>query len=910
MHISVCTLLAAGVLPAAATIGPSSMTLSPDSRLGPYTILGALGAGGMGEVYRALDTRLGREVAVKVLPERFSGSPEAVARFEREARAVAALSHPNILALFDFGQVDGIAYAVTELLKGETLRQRLAEERLSERKAIEIAVGIAEGLAAAHSAGIVHRDLKPENVFLTSDGRVKILDFGLARMDRPGDALAVTSAPTTPASTEPGVVMGTAGYISPEQIRGQPADARSDLFAFGAVLYEMLTGERAFRGATTGESLAAILRDQPPDVSAKAPGVSLPTERLVSRCLQKSPDERFQSARDLAYALRETGSGPAAAPSAATPRSSAPRSRTIPVVLAAALAAGAAAWLARPLLHGSAPPSFGRVVRLTHGSSHSFAPAISPDGKWVAYVSDARGVMDVWVQFVAGGEAVNLTEKTGLKVAARSDIGGLDISPDGTQISFGASAAGGTVSDYTTWFVPAPLGGVARKLFDQGLGARFSPDGRRFVFVRPGGGGGDALMVCDANGGNEKEIYRTGIHAHQPAWSADGRSIYFHQSIQTFLRQPTEIWRIAAGGGTPERAVATSRLAVYPAPMPDGRGLLFSANPDSAEIGLWWLPPSNRGPKRVTVGAGAYAEPRVSRDARIVAATLVQPRQALVQFSVDATSPPKRLTGGELGDIDPALSPAGDRLVWSSARSGDRTLWIGAADGSAAKPLTTGNSLDESPAFSPDGRQVAFVSDRSGARGIWVVPSEGGVPRELHRADVVDPLSWSPDGKEILFCAPAGEGQGLFRLGVADRRVEPLVTPTGARAPAWHPRQDLIAYLVQEPASAEPKPRRNRIAFVDASGKPQLEHLKPGPAISNGLLAWSPDGRRLLAAARWTGLPQEIYVMEPGAPDPYRSVTKMPVGGGILGATWSADGSSILLGLEEPKSDIVLLFAD
>ncbi len=248
--------------------------------------------------------------------------------------------------------------------------------------------------------------------------------------------------------------------------------------------------------------------------------------------------------------------------------------------------------------------------------------------------------------------------------------------------------------------------------------------------------------------------------------------------------------------------------------------------------------------------------------------------------------------------------------MWSSARSGNRNLWIGAADGSNARPLTTGNALDETPAFSPDGTQIAFVSDRSEARGIWVISREGGSPRELHRAEVVDPLTWSPDGKEILFCAPAGEAEGLYRLSVADGKATPLPIPTGGRAPAWNPRQAMIAYLVPEPASTDPKPRRNRLAFVDPSGKPLLEALPPSPNISNGLVAWSPDGRRLAAAARNTTLGQELFVVDPSAPNPYRSLWKAPPGSGILGVTWSADGSSILLGMEEPRSDIVLLFAD
>jgi Tol biopolymer transport system component len=707
--------------------------------------------------------------------------------------------------------------------------------------------------------------------------------------------------------------MGTAGYISPEQIRGKPADARSDLFAFGAVLYEMLTGERAFSGATSGESLAAILRDQPPDPSTKAPSVSPAIDRLVVRCLQKNPDERFQSARDLAYALREMGTGSGAASRPISPAAVPPQrrgSRLLP--LAGLLLAGVVAgWLLRPLFKGRPAPSFGRVVRLTYGPARAFAPAISPDAKWVAYLSNARGPTDVWVQFLAGGEAANLTEKSGLTIAARTDIGGLDISPDGTQISFSASPTGGAISDYTTYFLPAPLGGVPRKVFERGMGARFSPDGKRIAFIRPGGGGGDAIVVCDADGSHEKELFRTSNHAHQPAWSSDGRFVYFHYALSTFLGQPTEIFRVATAGGTPERVIATPRLAVFPAPMPGGNGLLYAANADSAEIGVWWLPPTGRLPaRRLTIGAGEYVEPRVSADGRLVAATLLDSRRALFQYKLDGGAPPNPLSAMFPGDVEPDLSPAGDRLVWSSSRSGNRNLWMGAADGTGGRPLTSGNALDETPAFSPDGRQIAFVSDRSGKRAIWIVSSEGGTPRELYAAEVVDLLSWSPDGKEILFCAPKGDTQGLYRLSVADSRVSPLPAPTGARAPAWNPRQPLIAYLVQEPASAEPKPRRNRVAFVDPDGKPRFEQIPRGPEISNGLLTWSRDGRILLALRRGTSLAQEIYTVDPTAPDPYRRVFQFPLGTGILGATWSADGSSIVLGLEEPRSDVVLLFAD
>src|SRR5512132_1487448 len=279
------------------------MTLSSGARLGPYEILAPIGAGGMGEVYRAKDPRLGREVAIKVLPASFSKDPDRLRRFEHEARAAGALNHPNITAIHDIGSHDGAPYVVTELLEGETLRSRLATGALSTRKAIDYAIQIARGLAAAHDKGIVHRDLKPENLFVTKDGRVKILDFGLAKLKQPEEGVDKTDLQTATAGTEPGGVLGTMGYMSPEQVRGKPADYRSDLFAFGAILFEMLSGQRAFHGDTAADTMSAILTKEPPDLSATNRDVHPGVDRIIRHCLEKNPEERFHSAHDLAFDL-------------------------------------------------------------------------------------------------------------------------------------------------------------------------------------------------------------------------------------------------------------------------------------------------------------------------------------------------------------------------------------------------------------------------------------------------------------------------------------------------------------------------------------------------------------------------------------------------------------------------------
>ena len=322
------------------------MAIFAGSRFGPYEVVAPLGAGGMGEVYRARDERLQRDVAVKVLPPAVAGDPDRLARFEREARALARLSHPAILSIFDFGRAGETTYAVTELLEGETLRERLGRERLPWRRAAEIAATVADGLASAHGAGIVHRDLKPENIFLTRDGRVKILDFGLARIEpaRPGPAEDATLS-LEPADTVSGAVLGTVGYMAPEQVRGEPADARSDIFTLGCLLYEMLTGRRAFRRGSAAETMAAILKDPVPELDLSGTGISSELDRIVGRCLEKNPGERFQSASDLAFSLRELAKP--GARGARTPTAAGRRFRVAGVVAAVLLVAAAAVLVLR-----------------------------------------------------------------------------------------------------------------------------------------------------------------------------------------------------------------------------------------------------------------------------------------------------------------------------------------------------------------------------------------------------------------------------------------------------------------------------------------------------------------------------------------------------------------------------------
>ncbi|MCM3880677.1 MAG: protein kinase [Vicinamibacterales bacterium] len=882
-------------------------------QIGVYRIDSLLGAGGMGEVYRARDSKLGREVAIKILPRLFINDPDRLARFEREARMLASLNHPHIGAIYGLEEADGVRALVLELVEGETLADRNARGPIPLADTLTIAREIADALDAAHEKGIIHRDLKPANIKITPEGVVKVLDFGLAKVFA-GDASGpdLTQSPTvTVGGTRGGAILGTPAYMSPEQARGRVVDKRADIWAFGCVLYEMLTGRLAFPGQTVSDVIAAIL-EREPDWSVLPDSTPPAIRKLLARCFDKSTRTRLRDIGDARLELEDalsrtnvTTAGPVAGP-----RRGLPLGWTLTIMVIAA--AGAIA-IGSGVFSGAAPvaaPTFSRIVRLTSSAAREMAPAISPDGKWVAYLSDARGTTDVWVQFIGGGnQPINLTANRNIVLSSRSVVGGLEISPDGSRILF----AGGPTeaSNNSTYSVPAPLGGVPSLFLGTGRhGVRWSPDGLRIAYVLAGGSAGDAIWIADADGRNERPLVQAegNLHKHWPSWSADGKYIYFNHSMTAWNAAPTEVYRVAATGGSPELVVASASRAAFPAPTPDGRGLIYAANPIGAELGLWWRPLTGGGSVRLTTGVGEYAQPRISLNGQTMVCTLFETRDSLVRVDLGSdlgsTARSTPLTDGYSGDLDPNLS-RDDRLVLSSTRSGQRNLWVARSDATDPRPLTSGASLDEYPQFSPDGQQVAFISNRGGERGLWIVSADGGIPSKLLAAAVLPYFSWSPDGREIVYSTPDGELPGLWVIDVGDRRTRRLPTNSGATSPAWSPTADVITYLEVKPNAPGQQAVAN-VRFMTSSGQPVPLDIGQTVPIANGFLAWSRDGRKLAAARAPGTAAASVWVSDLDASRPIRQVFKVPDDAIVRGIAWSGDGRSVIIGQQLASSDIVL----
>jgi len=729
------------------------MPLVPGSRLGPYEIAAPLGAGGMGEVYRARDPRLGRDVAIKVLPPAFAADPDRLHRFEQEARATAALTDPNIVAVHDVGTADGRPYVVTELLDGETLRAALGGGALPLRKALGFAQQIARGLAAAHRRGIVHRDLKPENVFVTSDGLVKILDFGLAKLSEAAAAGAVPAGPGHAMSTTaPGLVLGTVGYMSPEQARGEPTDPRSDIFAFGAVLYEMLAGQRAFQGASAADTLSAILKEQPPDLTMVVPGLSPALARIVDRCLEKSRDDRFQSAADLRFAL-EAISGVSTPAAAEPPPRRWPWRPAVAVVALAAAAGGA-------YLLGAARPRESQPAfhQLTFRRGAIQGARFTADGQTIVYgAAWEGGPTELFSTRPEAPEARPL-QMTGMGIFAMSSKGEMAVVLEPR----GYGRVEGTLAR-------APLaGGVPRQLADSVLAADWNPDGSELALVRSGGGQ-DVLeypvgrVLYDPSPGHITHV--------RVSPSGDAVAVISHP----------------VSGDTAGEVVLVDMA---------GKATTLSTGWNSV-LGLAWAPAGDEiwftGTRRGAAQA-LYAVNRSGRERLLLAApaTLVlhdvaADGRALVSRDAWGAGVMVRAPGAaserDLSWLDGStawdLSADGTTMVLEEAWEGGgtaRSIYLRTTDGAPALRLGDGVPL----ALSPDKQWV--LSTPVAATSLVLLPTGVGQARTLPAGPIASyfpAARFLPDGRRFLIAAAEKDKPSRIYLQAIDGAAPRPVTPEG-----------------------------------------------------------------------------------------------------------------------------------
>ena len=800
------------------------MPIPPGTRLGAYEITSAIGAGGMGEVYRARDTRLLRDVAIKVLPTAVAADPDRLRRFEHEARATAALNHPNILAVHDVGRDGEVAFVVEELLDGETLREALSAT-LPSRKVIDYATQIANGLAAAHDKGIVHRDLKPENIFITRDGRVKILDFGLAKTVAPAAAQTSTRLAD---DTEPGVALGTVGYMAPEQVRGHAVDHRADVFSLGAVLYEMLTGRRAFGGDTAADTISAVLKEAPPDPADTGRPIPPALARIVWRCLEKTPSMRFQTATDLAFALQALSSESTAS-GAGSQLAVARRVRpawAVPVLMlvAGSVLGGLAVWLLRP----ASPAVDDSPVRFTLSRADGLEiddltrAVVSPDGRRIALAEAIAGNRQLTVLTLADGSRKDLgiagvgafgwspdgswlayfgvdrsLNKVSLESQQRQRLAALEWAP--TTVSWSTSGDIYLASAVSSALTVVPsTGGQPRSIFADETGkptwlsAQALPDGRRLLLSR---GGGDAaeILLANADGSGHPTVIGNGLLAQ------------FVEPDILLAQRGTQIvaWRTDLSGGklTGQPTAVADGLLVRGSPL-----MGFSASPN-----------------------GILVYRSESHELRTRLAWVDRSGRESAQLLLDGHC------------RNPELSPAFDRVAVECYQPGGaRDVWIYDLARDAATRLTTDAGDDADPLWSPDGRSVIFASSRRGNVDVFRTAVGGGGAEELvHDTRGSTPtMAISPDGKQIVVLATAPDSG----LDLAAYPVEPPGSPVSLlKSPAaeieaqFHPGGNFLAYASNQSGRfevyVEPLPQTGDRWSISTAGGTDAR--------------WSPDGREI-----------------------------------------------------------------
>jgi serine/threonine protein kinase/Tol biopolymer transport system component len=878
------------------------MSLTNGARLGAYEVIGRLGAGAMGEVYRARDTRLGRDVALKILPLEFAENADRRRRFEQEARAASALNHPNIVSVYDAGSEDGAFYMVCELVEGESLRDLIRRGPLPLRRALDLGAQIADGLGVAHAAGIVHRDLKPENVMLTRDGRAKILDFGLARYEpvTSHGAQAGTQAATQVTMTQPGTIMGTVGYMSPEQVTGATADARSDVFSLGIILYEMLTGRAAFEEASSVETMSAILRKDPPELPDTIPPA---LRQVVSHCLEKEPSRRFQSASDLAFALRSypaaSGSTIAMVPGVVLKK----RLRLLPIatgVLAFICALAIAAVLTRP--RGADLAAY-RFTPFATESEIQSSSVWSPDGKSVAYVREIIGA--------ANEILVRSLDSLVPVPVARADAQSISWSADGTRLYYvnagevlSVSRAGG------------PQQQVVKGTYNA---AALSPDSKSMVLwlIYNDRKQKEAKIWISSPPGATPRKYEPAIFEMQGSYSPvylrfspDGRQILLALTRGT----GPEMWLLPfpdgpGANGKPKRIFA-SKLAGDAAPptfswMPDSRHIVMALSlAEHREPQLWMADINDESMEPITADEGRKAAPSVSPDGKKIVYTAEIQNFDLVQIPV-AGGPVQPLLTTSRNEYFAAWSPNQQQFAYATDRNGPVEIWLKSNQENWERPLVTARDFpdDQTTAlltlsFSPDGRRLAYSRNSSTHLGrIWISPVGGGTPIRLTESKgfEISP-AWSPDGNWISYLSSDG---GLMKIRVGGNDAPVALKSDGCEnAPQWSPGGEWITCA-----------GKTGVDLLTPAGKRERT-IGSRPASA----AWSHDGKDIYTLARTNGS-WKLAVIDV-ASGKEKTISDLGstylfiapyMGNGSLSLSLSPDGKTLATSVLNYKRDIWML---
>jgi len=807
------------------------VTLPAGTKLGHYEVLALLGAGGMGEVYRARDEKLKRAVAIKVLPASLTQDAERMRRFEQEAQAAGGLNHPNITSVYELGEHDGSPYIVQELLEGETLRSRLAGGALPVRKATDYAIQVARGLAAAHEKGIVHRDLKPENLFVTKDGRVKILDFGLAKLTQADGAVGPqTNLPTAPPATEPGVVMGTLGYMSPEQVKGKSADARSDIFSFGAILYEALSGARAFHRDTAAETMSAILREDPPDLSATNKNVQPGLERVVRHCLEKNPEERFHSAADLAFDLESLSGASAPRPTVDT-RTAPFRVGRVPVLIGLALAvAGMAAtyWLGKR--GGQVQPA--KFHQLTFRRGTIASARFAPDGQTILYTSAWDGnPLEVFVSRLDSPES----RPFGL---ANAEV--LSVSPSG-EMAVSLNRHGGIPFTRTGTLARLGMtgGGTPKEVLEDVMWADWGPDGQSLAVVRQQSG----KVRLEYPVG--KLLYETAGWISHPRISPKGDEV-------AFLDHPAQ--------GDDSGAAAIVDLAAKRRTIseifPSAQGLAWSA--DGSEV---WFTAASEGFNRALRAAtrsgggrilaqatGGLTLQDVSKSGRVLA--FQEKARQGISVLLPGSDKERDFSWLDWGLIRDVTADGQMILFDETGEGGGQgySVYVRKADGSPAVRLGRGVGME----LSADGRLALGVEKVGDANRLVIYPVGAGEPRMLPVTPIrIEQAGWLRDGRRLIFSGSEPDrGSRIWTQGLDEAKAKPIspegyrifgkgITSDGKHVVSVGPDQRFYQYPVE---GGEPTP-------IAGLGKGDV------PA------QWTRDGRALYVRRRGD-IPQRVMKLD------------------------------------------------